>query len=230
LQIIVAQDTISINNSELSDTIIITPPQAAGQNTTTTVNMANSPVPEITKSIINLKGDPMKATMLSVVFPGGGQIYNKKYWKLPIVYAGFGALIYSIKFNTDQHQRHYKGYMDFTDNIPETNSYLSLKSISSLEPKDYDPVLHPDTYNPTLAKIVEDHLLRVIDYHKRNRDLFIILTGAWYLIQILDANVDASLMGYNVNDNLDLTLSPTLFNMPGMQSFTGLNLRFTFTF
>ena len=184
-------------------------------------------VPVQASSIVIRKGDPMKATMLSTVFPGGGQIYNRKYWKLPVLYAGFGALVYSIKFNSDKHQMYYKGYMDFIDDIPATNSYLNL---ISLDPKEYDPVLYPDTYNSTYANKVEDILLWYVDYHKRNRDLSMILTGVWYLIQILDANVDASLMNYNVSDNLELTLAPKMFNMPGMNSFTGFNIGFKITF
>ena len=230
-QTIAAQDIISIDDVEVPDTIVIAPPpQAALQNTPTVVNTANNPAPENTKKLINLRGDPMRATMLSVVLPGAGQIYNKKYWKLPIVYIGFGALVYTINFNSDYFQKYYKGYIDFTDNIPETNSYLNLRSIASLDPKLYDRVLYPDSATEFYAKIVENHMLSAMNYYKRNRDLFIILTGAFYLIQILDANVDASLTGYNVNDNLELALSPTLFNMPGKQSFAGMNLRFTFNF
>jgi len=214
LQIAVAQDTISVSE----------------RNTATNINVTNNFSPVQTTIIVNRKNDPMKATMLSVVLPGAGQIYNKKYWKLPIVYAGFGALIYAIKFNSDQHQLYYKGYMDFTDDIKETNSYINLPFLASINPELYDHWLQHPSYNAGTANRIELALLRMVDYHKRYRDLSMILTGAWYLIQILDANVDAHLMNYNVSDNLELTLSPKMFNMPGMQTFAGLNMRFTFTF
>jgi hypothetical protein len=173
------------------------------------------------------KSDPMKATMMSVVFPGGGQIYNKKYWKLPIVYVGFGALFYAIQSNSKNYQMYYKGYMDFTDDIKETNSYLDFVPG---DPAAYDPVLYPETYDPANAQLIEEKMLRLIDYHKRYRDLSIILTGVWYLAQILDANVDASLMEYDVSDNLDITFSPTMINIPGRQPGTGLNLQLTLAF
>ena len=231
LQTIVAQDTTFVNsNAEIPDTVIvITQPQTKIQNTAPIINIKNTPVPVQTKSVVIRKGDPMKATMLSVVFPGGGQIYNRKYWKLPIVYAGFGALFYAINFNSDNHQKYYKAYMDFTDDIKETDSYIKLISLDPEKYK-YDPVLYPDSYNSQLADKVEGLLFSYVDSYKRYRDLSFILTGAWYILQILDANVDASLMNYNVNDNLELTLAPKMFNMPGLYPFAGLNFGFTLTF
>ena len=229
LQVAVAQDTISVNgNSEESDTIIIrTQPRIRGRNAATVIDITNDSVQTPINSIVKRKGDPMKASMMSAVFPGGGQIYNRKYWKLPVVYGGFGALFYMYKINSDNYQMYYKGYVDLTDNIPETNSYL--KFITMGDPFEYDRALNPN-YNKSLAKTYEESILRLVDYHKRYRDLSIILAGAWYFLQILDANVDASLLDYDVSDNLELALSPKMFNIPGAQPFAGLNLRFTITF
>jgi len=218
LQITVAQDTTLVNTEQRDTVIIRTQPQIR--------YIDNNPVQA--NSIVIRKGDPMKATMLSTVFPGGGQIYNRKYWKLPVVYAGFGTLFYFIKSNSDKHQMYYKGYMDFIDDIPETNSYIKL--FPKINPEDYDPVLYPNTEKKYRANDIENWLLRGVDYYKRNRDLSMILTGVWYILQILDANVDASLMNYNVSDNLELTLAPKMFNTPGMYSFTGFNIGFKITF
>ena len=80
--------------------------------------------------------------MLAVAFPGLGQIYNRKYWKIPVVYAGFGALFYTASFNSKNYKLYMKAYQDFTDDIPETQSYMSL--IIPADPKTYDPVLYPD--------------------------------------------------------------------------------------
>ena len=216
LQIVVAQDTIPIvNNTVESDTIIVkTQPLARGRNATV-FNMTNDSVPTQVNSVVKRKGDPMKATMLSAVFPGGGQILNRKYWKLPIVYAGFGALIYMYKINTDNYQMYYNGYLDFTDETRGGNSYLKFL------PDD------PSTYE---RRVAEEYMIGRINYHKRYRDLSIILTGVWYFAQILDANVDASLLEYDVSDNLELALFPKMFNAPGMQLFAGVNLRFTINF
>ncbi len=172
------------------------------------------------------KADPLKATMLAVAFPGLGQIYNRKYWKIPLVYAGFGGLIFSVGFNSSNYNKYLQAYQDFTDLIPETDSY---KKLILEDPSAYDPVLHPTTYNPSSAAYYKDGMLRMVDYYKRYRDLSYIGIAAWYLISILDANVDASLYGYDIGDNLNLTLTPVHF---GGDRFagggTGLSLKFTF--
>lgn len=173
------------------------------------------------------KAEPLKATMLAVVFPGFGQIYNKKYWKIPLVYAGFGGLIYSIRFNSMNYNKYFKAYQDFTDNIPSTNSYLD---IIPGDPAGYDPVLFPKTYSPAAASYYQDRLLRLVDYHKRYRDLSYIGIAAWYLVSILDANVDASLFNYEINNNLDITLLPVPLPKPGGYTTTGMNLSFKVTF
>ncbi len=149
---------------------------------------------------------PMKATMLSAVLPGFGQIYNRKYWKIPLVYAGFGALGYSVGFNATYYNKYVKAYQDFTDKIPQTASYLKL--IRSMPPSSYDPVLFPDTYNVSNEQWVKDGLLRQVDYFKKYRDLSIIGIAGWYLVSILDANVDASLSDYDISENINLTFAP----------------------
>jgi len=158
-----------------------------------------------------LKFYPMKATMLSAALPGFGQIYNRKYWKIPLVYAGFGALGYSVVFNSTSYNTFIKAYQDFTDNIPQTDSYLKL--IRGMDPASYDPVLHPTTYNVSNASWVRDGLLRQVDYYKKYRDLSYIGIAAWYLVSILDANVDASLSDYDIGENINLTLAP--IQIPG---------------
>ena len=154
----------------------------------------------------NNKKLSMKATMLSAAFPGFGQIYNRKYWKIPLVYAGFGSLGYAVMFNSRFYNRYTKAYQDFTDKIPETASYTSL--IRGADPNSYDPVLHPNTYKPAEVQWVKDQLLIRVDYYKKYRDLSYIGIGAWYIISILDANVDASLSDYDVSENLNLSFAP----------------------
>ena len=152
---------------------------------------------------------PMKATMLSAALPGFGQIYNRKYWKIPLVYAGFGALGYSVVFNATNYNKFIKGYQDFTDNILQTDSYLKL--IRGMARSSYDPVLYSTpipTDVATNAQWVKDGLLRQVDYFKKYRDLSIIGIGAWYLVSILDANVDASLSDYDISENINLTFAP----------------------
>jgi hypothetical protein len=173
------------------------------------------------------KIEPLKATMLAVAFPGLGQVYNRKYWKIPFVYAGFGGLAFSVSFNTKKYNEMMKAYQDFTDKIPETDSYIHL--IKWAEPSDYDPVLYPDTYDPSNKSWVEDNLLKAVDYYKKYRDLSYIGIAAWYLITVLDANVDASLANFDVTKKLDLEVAPLQLPVPGVMG-AGLNISLIFTF
>ncbi|MDP4224037.1 MAG: DUF5683 domain-containing protein [Bacteroidota bacterium] len=173
------------------------------------------------------KKDPLRATMLAVAFPGLGQIYNRKYWKIPLVYAGFGGLAYSVSFNTSHYNQMMKAYQDFTDKIPETNSYIPL--IKWADPSTYDPVLYPQSYNPSNASWVEDNLLKSVDYYKKYRDLSYIGIAAWYLITVLDANVDASLSNFDVTKNLNLAISPFIMPIQGFMG-AGLNISVICTF
>ncbi len=162
---------------------------------------------------------PMKATMLSAALPGFGQIYNRKYWKIPLVYAGFGALGYSVVFNITSYNKFIKGYQDFVDNVPQTNSYVNL--IRGVPQSSYDPVVYPKTANASDAEWVRTGLLRQVDYYKKYRDLSYMGIAAWYIVSILDANVDASLSDYDISDNINLTLAPA--PVPNYY-FTGLGM------
>ncbi|MBK7627286.1 MAG: hypothetical protein IPJ16_08870 [Bacteroidales bacterium] len=171
------------------------------------------------------KADPLKATMMAVVFPGLGQIYNKKYWKVPIVYAGFASLIYSVGFNSAQYNQYLKALQDFSDKNPQTTSYLKLGKLKTIDPKTYDPVLYPDTYSPSQKAYYEEGMLRGVDGYKRYRDLSYIGIAGWYLLTILDANVDASLTNFDVSKNLDITFSPMRQLLPDGFTVTGLNMQ-----
>ena len=157
--------------------------------------------------------------MLAVVFPGLGQVYNRKYWKIPLVYAGFGGLVYAIGFNSTNYTTYMKAYQDFTDNIPATNSFQLLPGLSEEDPSSYDPINNPQTYS-----YYKDQMLRLVDYYKRNRDLSYIGIAGWYLISILDANVDASLFNYDISDNLDVAVLPVQMALPGGYFGAGINV------
>jgi hypothetical protein len=170
-------------------------------------------------------GDPMKATMMAVVFPGLGQIYNRKYWKIPLVYAGFGSLVYAISFNSSHYITYIQAYQDFTDDIPETNRFQEIPGIKELDPASYDKLKKPESY-----AYYKDQMLRMVDYYKRYRDLSYIGIAGWYLISILDANVDASLFNYDISDNLDVAILPMSVPMPGGMFGAGVNVSFTVNF
>ena len=173
------------------------------------------------------RAEPMRATMLAITFPGLGQIYNRSYWKIPLVYAGFGGLIYSANFNSGNYDKYMRAYQDFTDLIPETKSY---QQVIRADPSTYDPVLYPETYDPSSASYYKDGLLRMVDYYKRYRDLSYIGIAGWYLLSVLDANVDASLFNYDISNNLDLAIYPSVLPLPGGFTGAGINVGMTITF
>lgn len=164
--------------------------------------------------------------MLAVVIPGAGQIYNRKYWKIPFVYAGFGALIYSARRNGEFYMQYMAAYQDFTDGVPETKSYLEIIP-GSVDTSPVDPVLQ---YKPTDEAYIKDRLLIQLDYYKRYRDLSYIGIVGWYLVSIIDANVDASLLNYDVSDNLDVAVFPSQIQLPGGFVGAGVNVGLKITF
>ena len=140
-----------------------------------------------TKDTISVEIDPLapsKAAFFSAILPGLGQAYNKKYWKIPIVYIGLGVGIYSYTWN----QKKYQGFRS------EYKKRLAGTSLGVNDTKYGD--------------FTDDQLIRGQKFHQRNRDLSALITAGIYILNIVDANVDAHLMQFNVNDNL--TVKPDL--------------------
>lgn len=145
---------------------------------------------------------PAKATILSAVIPGAGQVYNKKYWKVPILYAGLGVLIYSIDYNN-------KNYKTFK------NAYLARTDSSASTTDDY-------------PRYTADNLRSLFEYYRRNRDLCYIITGVVYVLNVLDAYVDAELFYFDVSDNLSMSSTPFIMNSPQGNTIGGLTVRLSF--
>ena len=127
---------------------------------------------------------PSKAAFYSAVIPGLGQGFNKKYWKIPIVYGALGSSAYLYDFNN-------KKYWDYR------NAYKSRKAGYKNDP--YQNLILDD-----------DRLLDGADFHKKNRDLSMVFIVGFYILNILDANIDAHLKQYNVNESL--TIKPYINN------------------
>jgi len=126
----------------------------------------------------------VKATLLSTALPGLGQVYNKKYWKVPIIYAAGGALSYFAISN-------HKEYKDLRDAINNRQSNNNLTSS-----------------NDAFPQLSTDQLRTRKDHFRRQRDYNIIFIGLLYVANIIDANVDAHLREFDVNDDLSMNLSP----------------------
>lgn len=141
--------------------------------------------------------NPKKAVIYSAIFPGLGQVYNRKYWKLPIVYAGFIGFAYAISWNGRYYTDYSNGYKDIMDDDPMTDSWKNFLSYGQ----------DPETVDQEWLKGV---LKRRKDYYRRYRDLSIIGTIAMYALTMIDAYIDAQLFDFNINSDLSLHVEPTV--------------------
>lgn len=143
--------------------------------------------------------NPKRALWLALVIPGAGQIYNRKYWKLPIVYGGFVGCAYAMRWNNQMYRDYSQAYMDLMDNDPNTDSYNSFMHLGT--------------------KIDESNITRYQELFKRRKDRFrrwrdlsfFCLIGV-YALSVVDAYVDASLSEFDISDNLSLKVEPTIIN------------------
>jgi hypothetical protein len=146
---------------------------------------------------------PQKASLYSAVLPGLGQYYNKKYWKIPLLYAGAAALIYSLTYANTGYTN-YKKYLIMLDgNDPNDIKYVEQQLFNGQE--------------ITNMESVKKGLLSGIDFYRRNRDLSAIGIGFLYLANIIDATVDAYLFDYDVTQDLSLKVKPTVIYSPYSQ-------------
>lgn len=137
-----------------------------------------------------------KATWYALVIPGGGQIYNRKYWKLPIIYGGFAGCAYALSWNNKMYKDYSQAYMDIMDSDPSTDSYLDLLPPNS-------------SYTESQLQTV---LKKRKDTYRRYRDLSIFAFIGVYLISVIDAYVDAELSNFDITPDLSMRVEPTIIN------------------
>lgn len=143
---------------------------------------------------------PSQAAWKAAALPGWGQIYNRKYWKLPIVYGGLGGLGYWVYFNADQHRYYRQAYIAKTDEDPSTPDVLPFASEASI--------------------------LQTKEFYRRQLDASVLITVAFYGLQIIDAVVDAHLFHFDVSDELSLDWTPMIQPpTPGFAAVPGISLR-----
>lgn len=143
--------------------------------------------------------DPRKALLYAAIIPGLGQAYNKKYWKIPLVYGG----IYGLGYYINIYQSGYTKYK------------LELFSVIG-------------TGLPSASSFTEDQLRNIVNLYRRQRDFFIILMGLMYVLQIVDAHVDAHLKEFDLNPNLQVRFEPMIESSPmtGRQAGVSMILKF----
>lgn len=159
---------------------------------------------------------PKKATIYSAILPGLGQAYNKKYWKIPLIYAGFGGIGYFIHWNNKNYNIMKSAYNDLTDDDASTDSYADLEYVS-----------YYDLDNTTEYSNFKTNLNKQQDYYRRNRDLLIISAVAFYGLNIIDASVDAHFFDFDISEDLSFNWEPTMQNNK-RETFYGLHCTFTF--
>ncbi len=128
---------------------------------------------------------PRRATLLSAVVPGAGQIYNRKYWKAPIVWTGLGISYYFVQRNQKEYRRFQDNYLAVIDNDPTT----------------------VDEYNGTVSA---SQLLDATDTYRRWRDLSYVAVGLCYMLNVVDATVDAHFVRFDVGRELSMGIAPSL--------------------
>ena len=144
--------------------------------------------------------NPTRALWLSLVLPGAGQIYNRKYWKLPIVYGGFLGCAYALMWNQQMYKDYSQAYLDIMDDDPNTASYMEML------PPNYDISGREEQFQ-TIFK-------RKKNYYRRYRDLSAFCFIGVYLISVIDAYVDAHLSEFDISPDLTMRVEPTVIGNP----------------
>ncbi len=147
-----------------------------------------------------LPKDPKIATILSAVLPGAGQAYNEKVWKMPIIYGAFATNFYFIEFNNRRYQ------------------------LFRAELRTFDQLGQSETF-PNLNR---DALVRNVDFWRRNRDLNFIVFAAIYVLNIVDAQVDAHLSGFDISDDISLKFEPSYETLYAGGNLVGVSFKLKF--
>lgn len=162
--------------------------------------------------------DPEKSVWLAAVVPGLGQIYNRQYWKVPIIYGGAMGLAYGITWNDRRYVDYRKGYVDLLDTDPNTNYFIYLLP---------EGVTLDSSNKSYYTRIFKTKL----DTYRRNRDLCIIASAVLYLLSIVDAYVDAQMFDYDISPDLSLEVTPTVIapsSLYEQDSSVGLSCKLKF--
>ena len=150
--------------------------------------------------------DPIRAMWLSLILPGAGQIYNHKYWKLPIIYGGFLGCAYALSWNNQMLRDYSQAYLDIMDSDPNTNSYEKML------PMGYD-ISGREAQFQEIFKNKKN-------YYRKYRDMSIFAFAAVYIIAVIDAYVDAELSTFDISRDLSMRLQPAVISTEHVQIAT----------
>jgi hypothetical protein len=213
-----------------TDTIIVTAPDSLTLSVLSVADSGVVLVPEVPR--VAFKPDPTKAVLLGLI-PGMGQIYNRKYWKLPLVYGGFMGFMYAITWNNKNYQDYWNGYKGI---VHDAEAYRI--ALDAAEGGEVDFIFNNDwtEFYPGVdpKSIVFDsgrqNLLKSRkDYFRRYRDLSIILAVGFYAITLIDAYVDAQLFDFDISPDLSMRVEP-VFSPQTRYSPRNIGLNCSITF
>jgi hypothetical protein len=148
------------------------------------------------KKVEVFKPRPARSAFLSAIIPGAGQIYNKKYWKAPIVWAGLATFTYMYFANNSEYQSAKTSYLSLLDTVSTNN--IAYKGSTNLS-----------------------QVTQYKNNYRNNRDLALVLGVLFYGINIIDATIDAHLMNFDVSDNLSMQVQPSVIELPQSYAFGG---------
>lgn len=143
--------------------------------------------------------NPKRALWLALVLPGAGQIYNRKYWKLPIIYGGFVGCAYAMRWNNMMYRDYSQAYLDIMDNDPTTQSYNQFLHLGN------------QITSENMSRWQEIFRKRK-DRYRRWRDMSIFVMIGVYAFSVIDAYVDASLSEFDISPDLSMRVAPAVIN------------------
>ena len=207
--IVLTKDSIDTGAEKMLDSIMA--------DTTSVLNITTLPDSIASQEQVKLfTPDPTRAVWLSALCPGLGQIYNRRYWKLPIVVGAYMGLGYATSWNSRMLTDYTVAYRDIMDTDPSTDSYMDFFPSTTKE-EDLD------------KEWLKNILKRRKDYFRQNRDLCIICMVGVYLVAMVDAYVDASLAQFDISPDLSMKVAPAV--IPANTSrLPSVGVQWAFTF
>ena len=201
-----AGDDITVSRYDFDDGVFI-------ETTTDTVPVVTED--EWERREVEFVPDPNRAVWLSALCPGLGQVYNRRYWKLPLVIGGYLGLAYATSWNNSMLTDYTRAYADITDNDPTTKSYMDFF---------HDNIKEEDLDKTWLTNVLKSRK----NYFRRNRDLCVICMVGVYLLAMVDAYVDATLSHFDISPQLSMDVAPALIQdsrgkLPGVGLQWALN-------
>jgi len=165
--------------------------------------------------------NPRKAILYAAVLPGAGQAYNNKYWKIPLVYGGFVGLGIAMNYNQERFLV-YKGQLFSLLNEPDDPEIDQATGLTALGNRSIGGQL------VTANGLKIDQLRNIVNRYRRDRDFCVIMTFIWYVLQMVDAHIDAHLKEFDVNPQLKVSLEPVMRQNYFTGKSTGLSISLKF--